>query len=37
MTNRTTVESGIAGTGGLVTRFSTTRNQAKRFLRVEQQ
>lgn len=37
MDNWTTVESRIAGTGGLVTRFYSTRNQARRFLRVEEQ
>lgn len=36
MTGWTAVENGIAGTGGVVTRFYTTRNQLKRFFRVEQ-
>lgn len=37
MTNWSTVEDGIAGIGGVVTRFYTTRNQPKRFFRVEEQ
>jgi uncharacterized delta-60 repeat protein len=31
-----TVESGIAGNGGVIQRFYTTRNQPKRFFRVEE-
>ena len=31
------VESGIAGNGGTITRFYSTRNREKRFLRVEEQ
>jgi uncharacterized delta-60 repeat protein len=36
MTGWTPVESGIAGNGGVITRFYTTRNQIKRFFRVEE-
>ena len=32
----TTVKSGIAGTGGQIQRFYTTRNMPKRFFRVEE-
>jgi hypothetical protein len=32
-----TVESGIAGTGGEVQRFYSTRNQPKRYFRVEEE
>ena len=31
------VESGIAGNGGTITRFYSTRNREKRFFRVEEQ
>jgi hypothetical protein len=30
------VESGIAGNGGTITRFYSTRNREKRFFRVEE-
>jgi hypothetical protein len=32
-----TVESGIAGTGGEIQRFYSTRNQPKRYFRVEEE
>jgi uncharacterized delta-60 repeat protein len=36
MTGWSPVETGIAGNGGVITRFYTTRNQQKRFFRVEE-